>query len=88
MKNLRFPQNPLQPFLAGNVWEMKDSSIRIGDVGKLLVNYRHYRGKDPRGPSTLTSKQDLQRYLIKNKAILAKPRRADPLPLEHKELAS
>jgi hypothetical protein len=72
MKTLRFPQDPLQPFQAGNVWELKDSFLLIGDVGKLLVNYRHYKGKDPKGPNTLTSKRDLGKYLIKNKATLAK----------------
>ncbi len=70
MKNIRFPQNPLQPFQAGNVWGLKDSFVLIGDVGKLLVNYRHYKGKDPKGPSTLTSKSDLEKFLSKNKAIL------------------
>ncbi len=70
MKNIRFPQDPLRPFQAGNVWEMKDSSVLIGDVGKLLVNYQHYKGKDPKGPKTLTSKRNLERFLTKNKAIL------------------
>jgi hypothetical protein len=72
MKNVRFPQDPLQPFQAGNVWVLKDSFLLIGDVGKLLVNYRHYKGKDPRGPKTLTSKRELERYLTENKATLAK----------------
>ena len=70
MKNIRFPQDPLQPFQTGNVWELKNSSVLIGDVGKLLVDYRHYKGKDPKGPKTLTSKRDLERFLTKNKAIL------------------
>jgi hypothetical protein len=70
MKNVRFPQDPLQPFRTGNVWGLKDSFLRIGDVGKLLVNYRHYRGKDPKGPSTLTSKRELEKYLTENKAVL------------------
>ncbi len=70
VKKRRFPQNPLQPFLPGDVWEMKDSSVLIRDVGKLLVNYQHYRGKDPKGRKTLTSKRDLEKFLTKNKAIL------------------
>jgi hypothetical protein len=71
MKKIRFPQDPLQPFQTGNVWELKDTFVRIGDVGRLLVHYQHYKGKDPKGQKTLTSKRDLQKYLIENKAILA-----------------
>jgi hypothetical protein len=73
MRNIRFPQDPLQPFQAGNVWKMKDSSVCIGDVGRLLVNYRHYKGQNPngpKGPNTLTSKRDLEKFLIENKAVL------------------
>jgi hypothetical protein len=70
MKQIRFPLNPLQPFQTGQVWEMEDSFLRIGDVGKLLVHYRHYRGKDPKGPLALTGKRDLEKYLTKNKAVL------------------
>ena len=70
MKKIRFPLSPLQPFQTGNVWELKDSFLRIGEVGKRLVHYRHYKGKDPRGPSSLSSKLDLGKYLAENKAIL------------------
>jgi hypothetical protein len=75
MKNLRFPQDLLQPFHAGNVWELKDSYLLIGDVGNWLVDYRHYRRKDPtgpKGPNILISKRELGQYLTANKAILAK----------------
>jgi len=70
MKKIRFPLNPLQPFQSGNVWELKDSFLRIGDVGKLLVHYRHYKGQDPRGPLSITGKRDLAKYLIHSKAVL------------------
>ena len=70
MKKIRFPLNSLQPFQTGNVWELKDSFLRIGKVGKRLVHYRRYKGKDPRGPSSLSSKLDLEKYLAVSKAIL------------------
>ena len=54
------------------MWAVKDSFVLIGDVGKLLVDYRHYKGKYPKGPKTLTSKRDLEKYLTENKATLAK----------------
>jgi hypothetical protein len=70
MKKIRFPQDPLQPFQTGQLWELADSLLRIGDVGKLLVHYRHYKGKGPRGPLSLTGKRDLAQYLTQNKATL------------------
>jgi hypothetical protein len=70
MKKICFPQDPLQPFQAGDVWKLEKSFLQIGDVGKLLVNYRHYKGKDRKGPNTLTGKRDLEKYLIENKAVL------------------
>ena len=70
MKRIYFPQNSLQPFLAGNVWKLEKSFLQIGDVGKLLVNYRHYKGKVRKGPFTLTDKRGLEKYLTENKASL------------------
>ena len=70
LKKIHFPLNPLQPFQVGNVWELKDSFLRIGEVGKRLVHYRHYKGKDPRGPLSITGKRDLEKYLTHSKAIL------------------
>ena len=70
MKKLQSPTNPAQPFQTGQVWELKDSCLRIGDVGKLLVYYRNYKGKYAKGPFSLTSKLDLGKYPTDNKAIL------------------
>lgn len=70
MKTIHFPLNPLQPFHTGNVWKLKDSFLRIGEVGKRLVHYRRYKGKDPRGPLSMTRQCDLEKYLAENKAIL------------------
>ena len=60
----------LQPFQAGQVWEVAGSNLLIGDVGKTLVHYKRYKGK-PRGvPTSLSAKGDLEKYLLENKAVL------------------
>jgi hypothetical protein len=61
---------PLTPFQAGQVWELESSNVQIGLVGKLLVHYKHCKGKDGRGPTSLSSKKELEKYLTKNKAVL------------------
>lgn len=60
----------LKPFQSGQVWELEGSTVQIGLVGKLLVHYRHYRTKQPRVPTTLTSKVKLEKYLRENRATL------------------
>jgi hypothetical protein len=56
----------------GQVWEMADSNLRIGLIGKTLVHYKHYRGSCPRASVSLTGKAALQEFLVKHKAVLAK----------------
>jgi len=70
MKKIRLPQNSLQPFQTGQVWELEKSSLRIGIVGKLLVHYRHHKDKATRGSSSCISKRELEKYLTDNKAVL------------------
>ena len=60
----------LQPFLTGQIWELKDSNLQIALVGKTLVHYKHYKGKTKRAPISLAGKKVLEKYLQKNKAIL------------------
>jgi hypothetical protein len=60
----------LTPFQSGQVWKLADSNVQIGLVGKLLVHYRHYRAKQPRVPTSLTSKVKLEKFLRENQATL------------------
>jgi hypothetical protein len=60
----------LPPFQTGQVWELVDSNVQIGLVGKLLVHYRHYRNTTHRVPISLTSKAQLEAFLRQNKAVL------------------
>lgn len=62
---------PLIPFRVGQIWEMEDSRVQIGLVGKMLVHYRHFKGTKPiRVPTSLAGIGHLEKYLRKNKAIL------------------
>ena len=60
----------LKPFQSGQVWELADSNVQIGLVGKFLVHYRHYKTKQPRVPTSLTSKVKLEKFLRENRATL------------------
>ena len=61
---------PLKPLESGQIWELQDSNLHIGMIGKTLVHYKHYKGKTKRAPISLTGKKTLERYLQQNKAIL------------------
>lgn len=56
----------------GQVWEMANSNLRIGLIGKTLVHYKHYKGTSPRASVSLTGKAALKEYLVKHKAVLSK----------------
>ncbi|MHB1307004.1 MAG: hypothetical protein ACYDC1_02590 [Limisphaerales bacterium] len=61
---------PLDPFQKGQVWRIGDVNLAVTSVGKTLVHYKRYRTQ-PRGvQTTLTSKPDLQKYLVSSKAVL------------------
>lgn len=62
---LRFP--PLQQ---GQKWELTESNIQIGMVGKRLVHYKHFKGGLKRAPVSIASISVLENYLQTNKAVL------------------
>jgi len=49
---------------------MEALHVRIRDVGKLFVRYRHYKADAAKGKSSIMSKRELEEFLTKNKAIL------------------
>jgi len=61
---------PLEPFQSGQIWELADSNLHIGTVGKTLVHYKHFKGGLKRAPISLAAKTTLQKYLKQNKAVL------------------
>jgi hypothetical protein len=60
-------------FQSGQVWQMADSNLQIGLVGKTLVHYKHYRGQVKRASVSLTSKRALGKFLQQSKAMLVQP---------------
>ncbi|MEY4201608.1 MAG: hypothetical protein RLZZ265_3348 [Verrucomicrobiota bacterium] len=70
------PPSSALVLVTGQIWEMPNSSLRIGLIGKTLVHYKHYKGTCPRASLSLASKTVLSEYLVKNKAVLAAPQPA------------
>jgi hypothetical protein len=61
---------PLAAFQTGQVWQMENSTLHIGLIGKTLVHYKHYKGGIKRAPVSLADKMVLENYLMENKAVL------------------
>lgn len=63
-------RNTLGAFQKGQVWRIGDLNLAVTSVGKTLVHYKRYKTQ-PRGiQTTLSSKSDLQKYLISGEAVL------------------
>ena len=60
----------LAPLESGQVWQVGDSHLRIGLVGKTLVHYKHYKGLVKASPVFLSSKEALEKLLEEQKAVL------------------
>ncbi len=60
----------IAPFQKGQVWKIGELSVAVTLVGKTLVHYKRYKVKRPGNPNTMSSKLDLQKYLLSNKAVL------------------
>lgn len=54
----------------GQVWNLSDSNIQIGIVGKTLVHYKHLKGGTKRGKNLLIAIRTLEKYLEEQRAIL------------------
>jgi hypothetical protein len=59
-----------QPLESGQIWQMEDSHLEIGLIGKTLVHYKHYKGVMKRSPVSLLNKEALERFLQENRAVL------------------
>jgi hypothetical protein len=63
-------RNTFAPFQKGQVWKVGDLNLAVTSVGKTLVHYKRYKTQ-PRGIQTsLSSKPELEEYLLKSKAVL------------------
>jgi hypothetical protein len=59
-----------QPFQDGQIWQMGESSVQIGHVGKTLVHYKHFSAQTKRPPIRLSNKLELEKFLQQNDAVL------------------
>ena len=66
----------LQPFETGQVWQMGDSNLEIGLIGKTLVHYKYYKSQMKRSPVSLLNKIALEKFLQDNEAVLVPGLRA------------
>jgi len=66
-------QMPLKPLQARQIWQMEDSNLHIGVVGKRLVHYKLFKGQAKRAPIFLSGKEVVEKYLKKSNAVLLRP---------------
>ncbi len=71
-KSASSPSSPktLVAFEKGQIWQIGDLNVAVTLVGKTLVHYKRYKTKRHGNQTTLSSKPDLQKYLLSNNAIL------------------
>jgi hypothetical protein len=62
----------LKPLQSGQIWKMVDANLHIEEVGKLLVHYKLFRGDAKRVRTSLSGKDVVEKYLEKNRAVLAR----------------
>jgi hypothetical protein len=77
-KNVQNTRVALPPFQTGQVWQMGDSNLQIGLIGKTLVHFKHYTGQVKRSPVSLLNKDALARFLRDNRAVLLPAPAATP----------
>ena len=58
-------------FKPGQLWQLKDSQVRIDLVGKTLVHYKQFKVPAKAGRVELANKAVLQAYLTRKHAVLA-----------------
>lgn len=66
------PENAIAwPLLEdGQVWQMNETTYRIGQLGKKLVHYILFKGQPTHNAPIVTNKEVLTKYLQEMKAVL------------------
>lgn len=67
---MRKSSGTIVEFVTGQVWQLADSKLEVGLVGRTLVHYKHYKGLALRPPTQLSSKTTLQKFLSDQEAVL------------------
>jgi hypothetical protein len=61
----------MKPLEAGQFWRMAGLNLKVEMVGKLLVHYKLAKPGAVRIPNSVNSKSAIEKFLKKNKAVLA-----------------
>lgn len=60
----------LAPFESGQIWQMGETLLKIGTVGKRLVHYKQFKSAANASPVYLSGKEDLEKLLQQHRAVL------------------
>jgi len=59
------------PIIAtGQVWQMNETTCRIGQLGKKLVHYIMFKGQPTHNAPIVTNKEVLTKHLMEMRAVL------------------
>jgi hypothetical protein len=74
------PQNEiLWPLIEeGQIWQMNETTCRIGQLGKKLVHYILFKGQPTHNAPIVTNKEVLTKQLQEMKAVLVRVSRRFP----------
>jgi uncharacterized protein YaeQ len=71
MTNVKLsPRAGQPPLKTGQVWQMSESNLTVGTVGKLLVHYQLGKPDAIRIPKACSSIKSVEAFLKTNNAIL------------------
>jgi hypothetical protein len=62
----------MKPLEAGQTWKMAELNLQVESVGKLLVHYKLARPNAVRIPNSVGGISTIEKFLKKNKAVLAR----------------
>jgi hypothetical protein len=82
------PRIPQAPLADGQVWRMAELNLQVGMVGKLLVHYKLAKPNAVRVPNLVGSIATINKFLKKNKAVLAPPVVVAPVVAKKKTVAA
>jgi hypothetical protein len=62
----------MKPLEAGQIWKMAELNLQVESVGKLLVHYKLAKPNAIRIPNSVGGISTIEKFLKKNKAVLAR----------------
>ena len=80
-KAIKVPPAPFPLFESGQIWQMGDTTLEMGLVGKRLVHYKLYKAQAKRPPTQLLGKEALEKFLVERGAILVPAPAPAPAPV-------